>query len=104
MSVPPPLEGTEALERVNGMLRDYRTLFGQNPVGNNAEIMRSIMGENPKGAHLGPPPGMALNQSGELIDEWGTPIFFHALAKDHMEIRSAGPDRILWNGDDVVLK
>lgn len=96
--------GYADLENTNRMLKDFRQMMGENPVGTNAEIMKSLMGGNKKGAMLGPPEGMSLNGSGELTDQWGTPVFFHALSKDHMEIRSAGPDRVMWTGDDVVLK
>ena len=89
-------------DRIALMLRDYRSLTGENPVGTNAEIMRAIMGGNPQGAQLGPPAGQQLNASGELIDRWGTPYFFHQLSKDLMEIHSAGPDRRLGNDDDLV--
>jgi hypothetical protein len=92
------------LDQVNLMIRDYRTLTGGNPVGTNAEIMAALMGQNPKQAKLGPPEGAKLNEKGELIDRWGTPYFFHQLARDHMEIRSAGPDRVLWTVDDPVVR
>ena len=84
------------------MLRAYRTIAGENPVGTNAEIMKAIMGGNPKGAQLGPPDGQTLNADGELIDRWGTPYFFHQLSKDLMEIQSAGPDRRMGTQDDLV--
>lgn len=84
------------------MLRDYRTLTSENPVGTNAEIMQAIMGGNPKGARLGPPEGQSLDDKGELIDRWGTPYFFHQLGKDQMEIRSAGPDRRMGTEDDLI--
>jgi hypothetical protein len=90
------------MNKVTRMLRDYRSLTGANPVGSNAEIMRVIMGDNPKRAKLGPPEGLSLNGDGELMDRWGTPYFFHQLSADLMEIRSAGPDRKMWTGDDVV--
>ena len=89
-------------EKISLMLRDYRTLNGENPVGTNAEIMKSIMGGNPRGAVLGPPEGMMVSGSGELLDRWGTPYFFHALTRDLMEMRSAGPDRRMWNADDLA--
>jgi hypothetical protein len=87
--------------KVQLMLRDYRALTGENPIGTNQEIMEAIMGGNPKGAMLGPPEGQTVNENGELIDRWGTPYFFHQLSKDRMEIRSAGPDRRMWNEDDL---
>ncbi len=93
-----------ALDQVNLMIRDYRTIAGENPVGTNAEVMAAVMGDNPKHAKLGPPEGAQLNETGELIDRWGTPYFFHQLSKSHMEIRSAGPDKIMWTDDDPVIK
>ena len=92
------------VDKIKLMLRDYRTLMGENPVGTNAEIMKAIIGANPKGAKLGPPEGMSLNGSGELVDTWGTPYFFHQLSGTQMEIRSAGQDRKMWTSDDIVLK
>jgi len=44
---------------------------------------------------------VALNAKGQLIDRWGTPLFFHALGGGRYEIRSAGPDKTLWTADDV---
>ncbi|MDB6076190.1 MAG: hypothetical protein JWO89_3830 [Verrucomicrobiaceae bacterium] len=92
------------LDKVTLMLRDYRTLMGSNPVGTNAEIMKSVMGGNPKHATLGPPEGQRLNSKGELIDRWGTPYFFHQMSATDMQIRSAGPDHVLWTADDVSLR
>ena len=108
-STPPPRAAEESEPEVAGdfdkislMLRDYRTLAGENPVGTNAEIMHAIIGGNPKGARLGPPEGQSLNGNGELIDRWGTPYFFHQLGKDLMEIHSAGPDRRMGSADDII--
>ncbi|HEV7404192.1 MAG TPA: hypothetical protein VGO11_14725 [Chthoniobacteraceae bacterium] len=105
---PPTIPEAEAiradLDGVRSMVRDYRSLFRENPVGNNAEIMQAIMGGNKKGAQLGPPEGQKLNAAGELVDRWGTPYFFHQLSKSDMEIRSAGPDRVMWTADDQVTK
>ena len=95
-------EAAPDFDKIGLMFRDYRTLTGENPVGTNAEIMKALAGDNPKGAKFGPPEGQQLNAGGELIDRWGTPYFFHQLTSDRMEIRSAGPDRILWNEDDLT--
>ncbi|HEX8280761.1 MAG TPA: hypothetical protein VF551_05255 [Chthoniobacterales bacterium] len=92
------------VDKVSLMIRDYRSLAGENPVGTNAEIMSAVMGGNPKQAKLGPPEGMQLNEKGELIDRWGTPYFFHQLSRDHMEIRSAAADKVMWTEDDAVVR
>ena len=85
------------------MLREYRNAMGGNPIGTNAEIMRAINGDNLKQVRIGPPAGQRLNEKGELVDRWGTPYFFHQLSGDRMEIRSAGPDRVMWTGDDQQM-
>jgi hypothetical protein len=90
------------VDKVGLMLRDYRTLMGENPFGTNAEIMRAVMGGNPKQSRLGPPEGQPLNAKGELVDRWGTPYFFHQMSRTDMEIRSAGPDLVMWTDDDIV--
>lgn len=92
------------LDKVALMIRDYRTITGENPIGTNAEIMKAMMGKNPRGATLGPPEGMSLNGEGELLDRWGTPIFFHQISRDVMEIHSAGPDQRMGTDDDLILK
>lgn len=104
---PPPVDDAQQAaveaDAVSLMLRDFRTRMGENPVGTNAEIMRAVMGENPKQARLGPPEGQRLNAQGELVDRWGTPYFFHQLSRTSTEVRSAGPDRRLWTEDDVIV-
>ena len=95
--------GTIEADKVSLMLRDYRTRMGENPFGTNAEIMKSVMGGNPKGALLGPPEGQKLNGEGELVDRWGKPYFFHQLSRTSMEIRSAGPDQQMYTEDDVIV-
>ena len=90
--------------KVRRMITDYHTLNGENPVGTNAEIMASVMGRNSRQAVLGPPEGMGLNSKGELVDDWGTPYFFHQLSRDVMEIHSAGPDKIMGTADDIVVR
>jgi len=82
----------------------YRMVFkGGNPVGLNREVAAALAGENPLGIVFISPAHPAWNKKGELTDRWGTPFFFHALASDIMEIRSAGPDRVLWSADDALL-
>ena len=94
----------DEIENVQFAMRDYRTAVGENPVGNNAEITKALMGDNLKQVKIPIPTGSNLNANGELCDRWGTPYFFHQLSGKQMEIRSAGPDRELWTGDDVVAK
>ena len=101
----PGLTPFTVLENMRTVFRQYSQRFGGNPVGNNREITAALNGANPGHAILmNPEDGMQINGSGELVDNWGTPFFFHQLSRTEMEIRSAGPDRKLWNSDDLVLK
>ena len=85
-------------------INEYGTLFGGNPVGNNAEITAALKGGNPRQINLiDGKPGLRLNDQGELIDPWGTPYFFHQLSGNDTEIRSAGPDKTMWTDDDLVV-
>jgi hypothetical protein len=64
-----------------------------------------LSGQNPKQANfIRPKAGMRLNDQGELLDPWGTPYFFHQLSGSQTEVRSAGPDRILYTLDDLVIR
>ena len=86
-------------------IRSYGAMFDGNPVGTNPEIAAALDGDNPKGVRfLDPEKGMRLNSSGELVDNWGTPFFFHQLSGAETEIRSAGPDKQMWTQDDLVIK
>jgi hypothetical protein len=90
---------------LNDLLTDWRLDFPHigNPVGENAEIITALTGDNPRHLILFPRTHPAINAAGELCDRWGTPFFFHALAGDRMELRSAGPDKKFGTLDDAVL-
>jgi hypothetical protein len=93
------------LENMRTVIRQYGLRFGGNPVGNNAEITRALNGGNPKDVMFIPSDsGLQTNGKGELIDSWGTPFFFHQLSAREMEVRSAGPDKVMWTPDDLVTK
>lgn len=93
------------MENVRRAVRDYSSRFGGNPVGTNLEITRALAGDNPRQVNfLVEDAGLRRNDHGELVDPWGVPFFFHQLSAHEMEIRSAGPDRILWTADDLVAR
>lgn len=93
------------LQIVSNVLEAFRTNFPAqgNPVGENSEITAALTGDNPLHVAFIPPNHPAINAHGDLCDRWSTPFFFHQLSRTQMEIRSAGPDRKLWTGDDIVL-
>ena len=95
--------GDEDNDIVNNLFYDFRKYFQQgNPVGMNEDITAALLGDNPQGLAFLPPDHRAI-QDGQIVDRWGTPFWFHSASSNVMEIRSAGPDRKLFTGDDVVL-
>jgi len=106
---PAPLQVTNiepkiVMENMRRAVHDFGSMFGGNPVGINSEITAQLSGNNPKHINfINPEAGMRINSNGELIDPWGTPYFFHQLSGTDMEIHSAGPDRIMWTADDLVV-
>ena len=101
----PGLTPATVLENMRGMFHQYHLRFGANPVGDNQEITRALNGGNPgEVVFLNADDGARVNERGELIDNWGTAYFFHQLSAREMEIHSAGPDRQMWTGDDLVIK
>ena len=93
------------LENMRRAVINYGSTFSGNPVGTNPEIAAALNGENPKQIKfIDPENGLRINGKGELVDSWGTPFFFHQLSATDMEVRSAGPDKIMWTADDLVIK
>lgn len=91
------------LSTLDLLFSEFRKHHGGNPVGENEEITAALLGKNPKHLAYLPASGSFLDGAGKLIDRWGTPYVFHSLSASRTEIRSAGPDRELWTGDDVTL-
>jgi hypothetical protein len=83
-------------------LRAYRSRFGENPVGNNAEITRALTGANNEHAQFADPDRKI--KQGQMVDRWDHFLFFHQLSGTEMEIRSAGADGVMWTKDDEVLR
>ncbi|RYD75009.1 MAG: hypothetical protein EOP84_18975, partial [Verrucomicrobiaceae bacterium] len=64
-------EPADELENVQFMVRGYRDALGENPVGNNREITKALIGDNAKQVKQPMPTGSRLNGEGELTDRWG---------------------------------
>jgi hypothetical protein len=93
------------LDNMRVAIHNYYDAFGENPVGDNAEITAALSGKNLKQVNfLRDDDGLRKNDKGELLDAWGTPFFFHQVSGKVMEIRSAGEDRKMWTFDDLVTR
>lgn len=93
----------DSLHEIQALLGTYRFAFGENPVGvENFEITEQLLGKNPKQVVFIAADSSAL-RGNELVDQWDTPYFFHAVSGQQMDIRSAGPDTTFWTSDDIEL-
>lgn len=99
----PERTATQDLELLKEVLFHFRTVHKENPIGTHEEIVRQLVGGNSRGVAYLSESHPALKQ-GQLHDRWGTPFYFHQLSDQVMEIRSAGPDRVHWNADDVIVR
>lgn len=89
------------------ILHELLLLYGRASGGHmplapqNSVVVAQLRGKNEKRVAVLSAGQPNLSSEGELLDRWGTPYFFHPAASNLMEIRSAGPDRTMWTGDDV---
>lgn len=87
-------------------LQQYKEKVGSWPIGNNAEIAKALMGNNPKNLMILVGRKQDLNSKGEFVDPWGTPLRIY-FSGDQILVRSAGPnkrfdDSTVLNGDDYI--
>lgn len=89
---------------VMGVFERYLGRFKAYPAGDNRQMTNALTGNNPEGEVFLPRNHPAINKDGELTDRWGTPLFFHMISHDQIEIHSAGPDRQMYTPDDLEEK
>lgn len=101
------LAASDDLVLVNDLVRKFFTVAKSNanryPMGTNREITRVLAGHNPVGFAWIPPNHPSINPKGELTDRWDKPLHFHGLGGGAFEIRSGGPDGILYTDDDIKV-
>jgi hypothetical protein len=72
-------------------LQQFKEYVGLYPSGNNAEIVKAMLGQNPKNVIILVGRKSDLNSKGEIVDPWGTPLRIYFSANGIL-VRSAGPN------------
>ena len=72
-------------------LQTYKENVGSYPTGSNAEIARSLLGQNAKKVIIRVGRKIDQNNKGEYVDPWGNPLRFY-FSDNSVLIRSAGPN------------
>ena len=73
-------------------LQKYKERVGNYPTGGNADVAKALSGENAKNIIILVGRKSELNEKGEYVDPWGTPLKIY-FSEANILIRSAGPNR-----------
>jgi hypothetical protein len=73
-------------------LQKYKETVGAYPIGSNADVAKALKGSNPKNVIILVGRKNELNEKGEIVDPWGTPLKIY-FCDNGVLIRSAGPNR-----------
>lgn len=82
------------------LIKDFDSYF----LPENRHITGFLQGKNRDRLAWIPEQYRFVNDQGELVDRWKTPLFFHRKSGFQFELRSAGPDRKLWTKDDITTQ
>lgn len=91
----------EDVENLFVGLQKYKERVGAYPVGGNAEVAKALQGNNSKNVIILVGRKTELNEKGEYMDPWGTPLRIY-FSDAGVLIRSAGQNRRF--DDSTVLE
>jgi hypothetical protein len=80
-------------------LQQYREFVGTYPTGDNVTIAKSLLGRSEKKVLILAVRKSDMNDKGEILDPWGTPLRFY-FSNNEVMIRSAGPNKV-WEDSNV---
>lgn len=99
--ISPDTSPERELEILQDLISQHHRALGDGSMGDNGDVVSALVGQQGPGTWL--PRSSPRLRGGQLMDRWGSPYWFHPNAANQMEIRSAGPDRSLFTGDDIIL-
>jgi len=80
-------------------LQQYREFVGSYPTGNNLSIAKALLGRTDKKVLILAVRKSDMNDKGEILDSWRTPLRFY-FSDNEVMIRSAGPNKA-WDDSNV---
>jgi len=82
-------------------LQQYKEFVGSYPGGtNNVDIVKALQGKTEKKVLILSVQKSDLNEKGEMLDPWGTPLMFY-FSGNAVLIRSAGPNKA-WEDSSII--
>lgn len=96
----------EDVDNLFNALQKYKERVGSYPVGGNLEVSKALQGGNSKNVIVIVGKKTNMNDKGEFIDPWGTPLRIY-FSDTGILIRSAGPNRrfddsTVMDADDFI--
>jgi hypothetical protein len=73
-------------------IQQFKEFTGSYPTGNNIQIAKALLGQSDKKVLILAVRRAPVNDKGEILDPWGTPIQFY-FSYNEVMIRSAGPNK-----------
>ena len=73
-------------------IQQYKEFVGTYPTGNNTSITKALLGQTDKKVLILAVRRSDVNDKGEIVDPWGTPLQFY-FSHNEVLIRSAGPNK-----------
>jgi len=80
-------------------LQQYREFTGTFPTGSNIQITKALTGQGDKKILILAVRKCPINDKGEILDPWGTPLMFY-FGNNEVLIRSAGPNKA-WEDSSI---
>jgi len=102
----PSTAPSEDLRKLQRVITGYHSVIkdvSRFPIGGNADLTAALTGQNAN-REVFISAGNPIIRDGLLTDRWGSPLIVHPEAWRQLELRSAGPDRVPYNDDDLILR
>jgi hypothetical protein len=80
-------------------IQQFKEFTGTYPSGNNIQIAKALLGQTEKKVLILAVRRADINDKGEILDPWGTPLQFY-FSHNEVMIRSAGPNKA-WEDSGV---
>ena len=81
-------------------IQQYKEFVGTYPTGNNIAITKALLGQTDKKVMILSVRKSDINDKGEILDPWGTPVQFY-FSHNEVMLRSAGVNKV-WEDSAIT--
>ena len=85
-------------------LASYHAVYGSFPTGNNAQVMNSLRGGNPRRMRMDPIGPRRMARTNEALDIWDIAYRFSFASNSTITVSSAGKNSLFGDEDDLVVR